>query len=138
MAKMRGYASLTLCMDEEVLTYTRCKDWDEANEQFDCVALVRELVRSFEHQGRVYYMLIPNKTDEERYALAEKHRKRPAPNWLESKPVGRRSDIPYGTVCDRCCAPARVRAQFSAGPLYACQHHANEFGWWLESIEKEA
>lgn len=136
MAKQTGYKSLTQLMDAELLPLTGCSDWDAAATEFDCVALVRDTVRSLEYKGSTYYITRPNTSKEELKGIIERHRKGQPKNVVSAPAV--KTDIPHGTQCDRCVAPARVKAEFAAGPLYACQHHANAFGWWLESMAKEA
>lgn len=140
MAKVRAYRKLEDLMDAELLQYTRCENWDQAANEFECVALTRALVRSTEYNGVVWYMINPQLSEEERYEEAEKHRTHtPAvphnvvseqPSKVDYWNDKQRADVPAGTPCDRHpSALARVGVTFASGPLYFCAHCARQHGF---------
>lgn len=133
MAKQAGYSSLATLIEREVLPLAGCSTFSEFEEQFDAKEAIRSVVRGLDYKGTTYYLLIPNKTREERRALLEAHRLTGASPHVEPVPEDT-ADQGLGVQCDRCIAPARVKAEFSTGPLYACAHHAREFGWWIEAM----
>ena len=74
--------------------------------------------------------------------FSEKNRPRwhgypPQQRWFREKPspIGEEEEIMTPTIvrqlaeqCDRCGARAKVRAEFFAGELFFCLHHARELG----------